>query len=492
MEKYDIYNDISTRTNGDIYIGVVGPVRTGKSTFISKFMEKIVIPNINNKLQKQIATDEIPQSADGSMVMTTQPKFIPANAVKVTFKNKVSAKIRMVDCVGYVVDGATGITNNEKPRLVKTPWSDKEIPFETAAEIGTEKVVNEYSTISIVVTCDGSFTDIKRENYLPAETKVINQLKNAKKPFVIVLNCKDPNSESSINLARELEEKYQIPVISTNVLDLSVETINVILEKILLEFPMYNYNVSIPGWMRALPSNNHIISNLIERVKQASFDVSKMGELSNITDNLCENEYFNDVDVKEIKLGEGICDFSLTCKDGVFYKVLSSECNEEITDDYKLMSYIKSFSDEKRKYEKVKDALQSAEDNGYGVVLPSLSEMILEEPILEKHGGKYGVKIKARAPSLHIVKVDVASEVNPYIGSEKQGEDFLNYLLEKFEDGKDSVLETNFFGKTLHQLISEGMSNKIVAVPKEVQSKMRKTLTRIVNENKGGLICILL
>ncbi len=492
MEKYDIYKDISKRTGGDIYVGVVGPVRTGKSTFITKFMETLVLPNIGNKFQKQIATDEMPQSADGKTIMTTQPKFIPANAVKVQFKNKASANVRLVDCVGYFVDGAVGHVEDDKPRLVKTPWSNEEIPFEKAAEIGTKKVIKEYSTIGIMVTTDGSICEIPRENYVSAEEKVVKELKKIKKPFVIVLNCKNPDDDKTIKLSAELEEKYGVSVLTRNVERLTADDIAEIMEKVLLEFPMQNFNVSIPKWLQVLPADSKIISTLIDKIKSSSEDIVKMRDFSNVFDIFDKDENFEEIKVSEIKLGEGVSEYSLKPKDGLYFKVLSDECGEEITDDYQLMSYIKSFSSSKKKFEKVKTALADAEQNGYGVVLPSLEEMNLEEPVLVKQGGRYGVKLKASAPSLHIMKVDVSTEVAPIVGTEKQGEDLINYLMGSFEDNPAGIWETNMFGKSLHDLVNEGLTSKLNSMPNETQGKMRKTLTRIVNENKGGIICILL
>lgn len=492
MEKYDIYKDISKRTGGDIYVGVVGPVRTGKSTFITKFMENLVLPNISNKLQKQIATDEMPQSADGKTIMTTQPRFIPANAVKVQFKNKTTANVRLVDCVGYLVDGAVGHTEDDKPRLVKTPWSEEEIPFEKAAEIGTKKVIGDYSTIGIVVTTDGSVCDIARSSYVPAEERTVKELKKINKPFIIVLNCKNPDSDSALKLAGELEEKYGVTVLSRNVAELSSDDIGEIIEKILLEFPMKNFNVNLPKWLQVLPAESNIISRIIDKIKSASENVSKMKDFNFLTCAFDDDENFNPLQVSEIRLGEGISEYGLTAKEGLYFKVLSDECGEEINDDFELMSFIKSFSASKRKFEKVKSALAEAEENGYGVVLPSLEEMNLEEPVLVKQGGRYGVKLKASAPSLHIMKVDVSTEVAPIVGTEKQGEDLINYLMGQFEDNPSGIWETNMFGKSLHDLVNEGLTSKLHAMPVEAQGKMRKTLTRIVNENKGGIICILL
>ncbi len=492
MEKYDIYKDISKRTGGDIYVGIVGPVRTGKSTFITKFMEKIVLPNIGNKFQKQIATDEMPQSADGKTIMTTQPKFIPANAVKVQFKNKATANVRLVDCVGYLVDGAVGHTEDEKPRLVKTPWNEEEIPFEKAAEIGTEKVIKEYSTVGIMVTTDGSIGEIPRENYTSAEEKVVKELKKIKKPFVIVLNSKNPNDDNALKLSVELEEKYGVPVLCRDVLNLTTEDVGEIMEKILIEFPMQRFDVNIPKWLQVLPADNKIISDVLDKIKNGSEDIVKMRDYSVMFDTFENDDNFKDIQLSEIKLGEGVSEYTLLPKDDLYFKVLSDECGEEITDDYQLMSYIKSFALSKKKFDKIKAALETAESDGYGVVMPSIEEMNLEEPVLVKQGGKYGVKLKASAPSLHIMKVDVSTEVSPIVGTEKQGEDLINYLMAQFEDNPAEIWETNMFGKSLHDLVNEGLTSKLTAMPVETQGKMRKTLTRIVNENKGGIICILL
>ena len=492
MEKYNIYKDISVRTGGDMYIGVVGPVRTGKSTFITQFMQKFVLPNISNKLQKQIATDEMPQSADGKTIMTTQPKFIPANGVRVQFKNKISANVRLVDCVGYLVDGAVGHVEEDKPRLVKTPWDEKELPFEKAAEIGTKKVIEDYSTVGVVVTTDGSIGEIPRSSYLSAEERVINDLKRLNKPFIVVLNSKNPNADETIKLASEIESKHEIPVHCVDALNMSAEDISAIMEKVLLEFPMCGFNVKIPQWMQALPSDNKLIVEIVEEIKSASSSIKKMRDFSSMDQVFEENENFNKLNLCDLKLDNGFADYELTCKDGLFFKVLSEECDEKIEDDYELMSYIKTFSAEKKKYQKIIDALVDAEENGYGVVLPTVDEMNLEEPVLVKQGGRYGVKLKASAPSLHILKVDVATEVSPIVGTEKQGEDIINFIMNKFEDNPSGIWETNMFGKSLHDLVNEGLAGKLTAMPKDAQGKMRKTLTRIVNENRGGIICILL
>lgn len=492
MEKFDIYKDMVNRTNGDIYIGVVGPVRTGKSTFITNFMNKLVIPNIANKLQQKIATDEMPQSADGKTVMTTQPKFVPANAVKVQFKNKCSANIRLVDCVGYFVDGAIGDIEDDKPRLVKTPWSDEKIPFNKAAEIGTKKVIDEYSTIGIVITTDGSFGELKRENYVLPEEKVIEDLKRTKKPFVIVLNSAVPQDDNTLKLADELEAKYGVSVVTVSCQNITGEDISNILEKVLLEFPICGFNVEIPDWIRALDTSSVYVEELIASLKENSVQLKKMRDYTMLDDCLVNSENYLTPKLKELNLSTGMPTFSIDAKDGLFYKVLSSEADDEILDDLSLLTFIKSFSKEKKHYLKIKDALSSAEENGYGIVVPSEDELTLEKPTLYKNGGKYGVKLKVSAPSLHIMKVDVKTEVSPIVGNEKQGEDMVEFLNSQYENNMEGIWQTNMFGKSLSEIVNDDLNGKISSMPLEAQGKMRKTVSRIVNENRGGVICILL
>ena len=492
MERYDIYDDIARRTDGEIFIGVVGPVRTGKSTFITKFTENFILPNISNKLQRQIALDEMPQSAGGKTIMTTQPKFVPANGVKVTFKNKVSAQVRLVDCVGYMIEGATGHEEGGIPRLVKTPWSDEELTFEKAAEIGTEKVIDEYSTIGIAVTTDGSFGDIPRENYVEAEDKVIKKLKLQGKPFIILLNSADPTSEKALEIKNKIEEKYNVSVSLCNIQKLSAEDISDIMEKALMEFPMLSFNIDMPKWMRALPPENSLISKFLSATKKSAENMFKMKDFSKLLTIFTDDSDYEGIDLSELDLAKGIGRYKVSVKEGVFYKVLSEECDEDISDDFALMRYIKDFSQAKSRFAKIKDALDQAEENGYGVVLPSFEEMNLDEPTLVKQGGRFGVKLKASASSLHIMKINVATEVSPIVGTEQQGEDLIKYMTEKYEDNPQGIWETNMFGKSLFDLVKEGMAGKINSMPKEAQNKLRKTVTRIVNENKGGLICILL
>ncbi len=492
MEKYQVYEDIKTRTNGDIYVGVVGPVRVGKSTFISEFMKKLVIPNIENKNVQQRAVDELPQSADGKTIMTTQPRFVPSEAVKISVADKINLKVRMIDCVGYLVSGAMGVTENDKPRLVKTPWSEEELPFEVAAELGTKKVIEEHSTFGIVMTTDGSVTDIERANYISAEERVIAEMKACEKPFVVVLNCKNPTSVESKRLAQNLSEKYKAQVIAMNVAEMKEGDIDKIFEKVLLEFPVKSIKVSMPKWIQALPFSNPIICEIVEEVKRFANNIRKIGDANKDAVVFTESESFDPITFSNIEMGDGVIKFNVIPKENLFYHVLSEECGFAINDDYELVSYIKNLAIAKVEYDKLKDALDEVEQNGYGIVVPRQEEYTLQQPEVFKQGGKFGVKIKASAPSLHIIKVDVETEVTPLVGSEAQSQDLVEYLSGQFENNPEGIWETNLLGKSLFSLVDGNIGSKIVSMPADAQRKMRKTLGRIINEGKGGVLCILL
>lgn len=492
MDKFEIYEDIKTRTNGDIYVGVVGPVRVGKSTFISQFMQKLVIPNIDNKNVRQRAIDELPQSADGKTVMTTQPKFVPNEAVKISVAENVNLKVRMIDCVGYLVGGAMGTTENDKPRLVKTPWSEKEMPFEEAAEFGTKKVIEDHSTIGIVLTTDGSVTDIERANYISAEERVVAEMKACGKPFVIVLNCKNPNSAESKKLATNLEEKYSAQVLAMNVAEMKDSDVDKIFEKVLLEFPIKSIKVNMPKWIQALSYANPIITEIVAEMRRFADQVRKIGDAKKDSVVFTESESFDPITFSNIEMGDGVIKFNVVPKENLFYKVLSDECGFAIGDDYELVSYIKNLAIAKVEYDKLKNALEEVEQTGYGVVVPKQNEYTLQQPEVVKQGGKFGVKIKATAPSLHIIKVDVETEVTPLVGTESQSQDLVNYLSERFETNPEGIWDTNLLGRSLYSLVDDNISSKIVSMPVDAQRKMKKTLGRIVNEGKGGVLCILL
>ena len=480
MERFKIYEDIQMRTNGDIYVGVVGPVRSGKSMFISQFMQNLVIPNIENKQTKERAIDELPQSAEGKTIMTTQPKFVPSNAVQINVNN-LNLKVRMVDCVGYFVSGAMGHEEDNKPRLVKTPWSEKDLPFEEAAKIGTNKVITEHSTIGILMTTDGTITDLNRSNYVEAEEEVVSELKATGKPFVIVVNSTNPNSEQTKKLASSLSKKYDVAAIPLNVKELSVSDIENIFEKILLEFPIKSLKVKMPQWLQALDEQNQIIQEIIQEVKKFGDGAEKIGQIDKTNVAFLESEDFEPLTVGAIKMGEGTIEFNVQPKQSLFYKVLSSQCGTQIKNDFHLVKYIKELAFAKQEYDKLAYALDQVNENGYGIVVPKQESLILENPQIVKQGGRFGVKIKATAPSLHIMKVDVETEVNPLVGTEEQSKDLVEYLQNEFDTNPDTVWQTNMFGKTLHELVNEGIGSKINSMPTEAQRKMRRTVGRIVN-----------
>ena len=491
MEKYEIYDDIKTRTNGDIYIGVVGPVRVGKSTFITQFMQKLVIPNISEKNSKDRTIDELPQSADGKTIMTTQPHFVPNKAVKIKVAN-AEMSVRMIDCVGYLISGAMGHEEGQKPRLVKTPWSDGELPFEEAATLGTDKVINEHSTIGIMVTTDGSVTDIARSNYIEAEEKVVNELKKSGKPFVIVLNSKNPQATETKKLTTSLQEKYDVPVISINALELKENDIDKIFENLLMEFPVKSIRINMPDWLRALDFDNDIIKEISKEMKDLGNKINRLSDADKNQIAFAESDCFDPITYSNIEAGQGIIKFNAVPKEGLFYKVLSNECGIEIQSDFELVSNIKQLAQAKLQYDKLKDALDQVEQTGYGVVEPTASDFELREPEIIKQGSRYGVKIKANAPSLHIMKVDVETEVTPLVGSEDQSQDLAKNLVEQFENNPESIWQTNILGRSLSELVEDNINSKLLMMPVEAQRKMRKTLGRIVNEGKGGVICILL
>lgn len=492
MCNYNVYKDIAERTNGDIYVGVVGPVRTGKSTFITKIMEKLVLPNIAEGYSKERTKDELPQSADGRLIMTTQPKFVPNEAVKVELDNDVNFNIRLVDCVGYLVDGVAGHLVDDKPRMVITPWSDKEMPFEQAAEFGTNKVINEHSTISIMITTDGSVAEIARDSYVSAEEKVVKELKSSGKPFVIVLNSTHPNNQETITLAKTLSDKYSCRVLVQNVETMDNDSIKDIFDSILQEFPIAKYSIKMPQWMQILDYSSEVIKELVSSVKNIIDGIEKINDISEDVQLLSSSEYFEQSVKKSINLGEGKVIFEVVPKNGLYYKVLSDESGCEIRNEYHLISYIKGLAEAKVQYDKLKNAIVDAEESGYGVVHPVLEDLTLEEPKMYKSGGKFGVKLRASAPSLHIMKVNVETEVNSMVGNEQQSEELVKSLMEEFENNPKEIWDTKIFGRSLYSLVNEGLQNKLLVMPQEVQKKMRKTLGRIVNEGKGGVICILL
>lgn len=487
-----LYQDISNRTDGDIYIGVVGPVRTGKSTFIKNFMDLLVIPNINNSYKRERAMDELPQSASGRTIMTTEPKFVPNEAVEITLDGNIKFKARLVDCVGYLVNNAIGYLEDDIPRMVKTPWSDQEMPFGEAAEIGTQKVIQDHSTIGILVTTDGSFSGISRDDYILAEERVVRELKDLNKPFVIVLNTVAPYSDYSRDLANSLEEKYNCPVIPTDCSNLSLYDINEIFSKVLYEFPIERINISYPKWVDGLEDSHWLKQELNKEIKQTFSGISIIKQASFAVTNLQNTEIIQSTEVKEINLGNGNITIEISLKEDLFYKILTEVSGEEIHNEFDLFSAFYSFAKIKGDYDRIAPALEEVKNKGYGIITPSMEDLILEEPEMVKQGSKFGIKLKAKAPSIHMILTDVETEVSPIVGSEKQSEELVKYLLQEFESDPKKIWESNIFGKSLHELVNEGLQNKLERMPEDAQMKLQETLERIVNEGGGGLICIIL
>ena len=492
MENLEIYEDIATRTDGDIYVGVVGPVRTGKSTFIKNFMDLLVIPNIENSYKRERAKDELPQSAAGRTIMTTEPKFVPNEAIEITIGDNLKLKTRLVDCVGYLVNNALGYMEDEMPRMVKTPWSSEEIPFETAAEIGTRKVIQEHSTIGILVTTDGSITEIPREEYVEAEERVVRELKELNKPFVIVLNTDNPYSDSTKQLARELENKYNTPVIPTNCVRLTNEDINNIFGKILYEFPIERVNINLPKWIESLDYENPLKIELYKEIKESFKGIKLLREINNGISGIQKTEIIQKTTVESINLGNGSITVDISMKEELFYKMLTEISGVEVKNEGELFVTITQMAKVKKEYDKISGALDDVKRKGYGIVTPSMEELILDEPEMVKQGSRYGVKLKAKAPSIHMIRAEIETEVSPIVGSEKQSEELVNSLLSEFANDPIKIWESNIFGKSLHELVNEGLQNKLYKMPEDAQAKLQETLERIINEGSGGLICIIL
>ncbi len=492
MEKYSIYQQIAERTQGDIYIGVVGPVRTGKSTLIKRFMDLLVIPNIENVYNRERAKDELPQSATGRTIMTTEPKFVPNEAVEIILDEALKLKVRMVDCVGYLVKGALGYLENNSPRMVSTPWFDYQIPFEQAAELGTRKVINDHSTIGLVVTTDGSITDIPREDYIEAEKRVIDELKAINKPFVVVLNSVVPSDPETETLRLELEERYEVPVVSVNCAQMRNDDMAGIMERILYEFPICEIGINIPKWVETLEQDHWLRVDMLQSIRDSFRGITKIREAKDAIQKFAEYEFVKMANLSEINSGMGNMLLNIETPDNLFYKVLSDTTGLQIEGEHRLISLMKDLARVKREYERVEFALHEVKVKGYGVVTPQMEEMTLNEPEIIRQGNRFGVKLRASAPSVHMIRADIETEIAPLVGTEKQSEELVNYLLKEFESEPGKIWESNIFGKSLHELVSEGLHNKLNRMPEDAQFKLQETLQRIINEGSGGLICIIL
>ena len=492
MSDINIYRDISERTGGDIYIGVVGPVRTGKSTFIKQFMDKLVIPNISADYLKERANDELPQSSSGRTIMTTEPKFIPEKGAEISIDDSAVMNVRLIDCVGYIVPSALGYIEGDSPRMVMTPWYDEPIPFNMAAEIGTRKVINEHSTIGLVITTDGSISDIPREEYSEAEERVIDELKAINKPFVVLLNCMYPDSEEAVNLAKELTEKYSVPVIPVNCLELENEDIKAILARILYEFPIKEINLCFPRWINSLPLEHWLRAELISTIKKCADGLSHIRDVISFEDCFKGSSNVDKAIVESIDLGKGSAVVELDVARGLFYKILAETTGIKINDEQELMESLAEMAKIKKEYSRIKGALDEVDATGYGIIMPELEELKLEEPEIVKQGGRYGVRLRASAPSIHMMKADITTEVSPIVGSEKQSEDLVMYLLSGFEEDPVKIWDSNIFGKSLHDLVNEGLHTKLSRMPQDARMRVQETVERVINEGCNGLVCILL
>ena len=492
MNNSKIYSDIATRTGGDVYIGVVGPVRCGKSTFIKKFMETLVLPQIDNEAERSRARDEMPQSADGKTVMTTEPKFVPEKAVRIALPGNVNLNVKMIDCVGYIVKGAEGLTENGNDRMVMTPWSKSPLPFEEAAEIGTKKVIDEHSTVGVMITTDGSIGDLPREAYDISEGRVIADLKACGKPFVVVMNSASPDSDEAIELALEIENKYSVPVALVNCAQMTVDDIEHILELCLFEFPVTELSFKLPSWIDAIDKKSPLRADIEAAVREAAESINTIASVHQCVEALSKADGISESFVSSTELATGKSRAEIKIDDRLLYKALSEKCNIDINNEKELFEAISELGEAKVRFDKIREALDAAESTGYGIVLPSVEDLVLEEPEIIKQSGGYGVKLKACADSLHMIRAKIQTEINPIVGSEKQSEEMVKFLLKEFEENPRELWESNMFGKSLYCLVNEGLNSKLDHIPQDARMKICQTLQKIVNEGSNGLICIIL
>jgi stage IV sporulation protein A len=492
LEKVDIFKDIAERTGGDIYLGVVGAVRTGKSTFIKKFMELVVLPNITNEADRNRAQDELPQSAAGKTIMTTEPKFVPNQAVAVHVDEGLDVNIRLVDCVGYTVPGAKGYEDENGPRMIHTPWYEEPISFHEAAEIGTRKVIQEHSSIGVVITTDGTIGEIPREDYVEAEERVVAELKEVGKPFIIVVNSAKPHHSETEMLRAELQEKYDLPVLAMSVESMREADVLNVLREALYEFPVLEVNVNLPSWVMVLKENHWLRENYQDAVKESVKDIKRLRDVDRVVQAFNEYEFIESASLAGIEMGQGVAEIDLEAPDELYDQVLKEIVGVEIRGKDHLLELMQDFAHAKSEYDQISDALKMVKQTGYGIASPSLQDMSLDEPEIIRQGSRFGVRLKAVAPSIHMIKVDVESEFAPIIGTEKQSEELVRYLMQDFEDDPLSIWNSDIFGRNLSSIVREGIQAKLSLMPENARYKLKETLERIINEGSGGLIAIIL
>lgn len=487
-----IYEDIAARTAGDIYLGVVGPARTGKSTFIKRFMETLVLPSIDDDYRRQRARDELPQSGSGRTVMTAEPKFVPEEAVEIAMEGGGTFSVRLVDCVGYLVPGAVGQLEDGEPRMVHTPWFPQEIPMAEAAEIGTRKVIAEHATIGIVITTDGTITDLPREAYPEAEGRVIEELKELGKPFLILLNSAHPQGEAAQKLRAKLAEQYDVTCLAVSCLDLDQQAVTEIIQAVLYEFPLEELQLFLPDWVETLPTEHPIRAALFQAIRAQAGKLVRIRDVKPAVAAMGQCELVTGASVTGMKLGSGCCQARLELPRSLFYDTLSQQTGFALHSDGELLALLERLAVVQAERQKVAAAMEEVRATGYGIVIPEAEELELEQPEIIKQGGRYGVRLRAKAPSIHMIRADIQAEVSPIVGSEKQSEDMLGFLLEEFEGAPEKIWQSNIFGRSFHELINEDLATKLKHMPEDAREKMRLTLERILNEGSGGLICIIL
>lgn len=490
MELFDVYKDIEARTNGEIYLGIVGPVRTGKSTFIKRFMDLLVLPKMEDEHSRQRTKDELPQSASGRTIMTTEPKFVPKDAAEIKLTEDIAVKVRLIDCVGFMVNGASGHMENEEERMVKTPWFEYEIPFTKAAGMGTQKVIRDHSTIGIVITTDGSICDLKREAYLEAEERTIKELQSIGKPFIVLVNSKKPYSAEAKQVAEEVQNKYKVTTMTVNCEQLREEDIHRIMQNVLLEFPISEVQFYIPKWVEMLPRDHKIKVDLIHYLRELLNQLSEIKDASNGVE-VNGSEYMGELKVDQIEMDTGCVKIQIPFAEKYYYEMLTDMTGMNINGEYELIRMMKELAELKQEYEEVKDAIHSVKMRGYGVVRPNRDEIRLEEPSIIKQGSKYGVKIHSEAPSIHMIRANIETEIAPIVGSEQQANDLVNYIKENSQTD-EGIWSTNIFGKTIEELVTDGMKNKIAMINDESQQKLQDTMQKIVNDSNGGMVCIII